>query len=171
MKRPGRQREGRKVAVKTKHRPRASPPAPHSVTQIKAETVNIGTQEESGDEEYKDLGLQKRVEELRKIRIQNAILRGQYVQREIVRRWTMTLFSVIVSVFRNLAERIMPELVAAIRTCPDDAEAINTGTKILNDEVFRGLKNIRTTASDFHSQIPDPADDGKPGDGGDAATG
>lgn len=167
LKHPSQQRQwqgGKITASRQQQAPRSSARR-HNVTQIIAERVTVGAPAESEDEDWQNLSLQERIEKVRKLQLQNAILRGQHIERETVRRWIMHFYSIIASVFRSLSGRIMPELVAAIRSAETDAQAVIAGSRVVDEEVYRGLQHVQTTIVGFGAQVPELASFRDPQDG------
>ena len=146
---------GGKSAVTTKQKPPRSPRGRQNVTLINADHVNVGTE---GDPENKDaveVSLQERIEKVRKLRLQNAILRGEYVLRSTLAQWIMRLYGVISSMFRNMGGRIMPELVAAIRSAESDDDAMRKGEAIIKNAVLEALTQTQKTILGFKGEVPE----------------
>jgi hypothetical protein len=160
--------DGKKAAL-DKQKPARSKRGRQNITQISAQTVNISPPSEDAKDEVLQLAMQERVEKVRKLRIQNAIARGQYIQREVVRLWGKMLFSVLLAAFRDLDERIMPTISAACRSASSEAESIAKGGAILRKELHDGLDSVGKAAADFHDEPPDPAQ--SEFDAGDSAEG
>jgi len=148
------QGKGGKKAPAKKQKPRASKPGRQNLTQIKAETVNIGAPAEPLNNDAVELSFAKKLADLEKVQLENAILRGKYIERDMVGQWTMRWYGTMSSVWRSLSGRVMPDMIAKIRSSANDDDALREGSKLIDDAIYEGLQQIRDVMLTFGKSIP-----------------
>lgn len=149
------QNKGGKVAVKSRKKALPSSRARQNITNIIAETANVGLREESLNQDSVDLTDAKKRADLEKVLLENAKLRGTLIERELVGQWIMRFYGTMSSVWRAMSGRVMPDMIAKIRSSANDDDALRDGTKIIDDAIYEGLHQIRDTMLAFKKTIPE----------------
>lgn len=144
-----------KVAVKTKKKSLPSALGRQNITQINAQTANINVPADLENADAVELSFAKKLADLEKVRLENAILRGEHIEREIVGQWIMRFYGTMSSMFRAMSGRVMPDMIAKIRSSANDDDAMRDGSKLIDDAVYEGLQQIRDVMLAFRKKVPE----------------
>ncbi len=141
-----------------KHKPRTSPRRRQNVTQIKADTVNINPPSEPDSPTIADIKDQLAIEDLIKKRLANQITRNELIDRLAEEDFLKRFYGVIISAFRNLSSRTIPEIIAKARAAENPVVAEAEGSKVLDDEVYKGFEYIVSTMHTHKKELPSLAE-------------
>ena len=146
---------GGKSAVATKQKPSRSHPNQKPAINIVAQTANVGMPADPTNQGSVDLNDRKKMADIIKTELETQIMRGRYIERELVGQWTMRWYGALSSVLRSLSGRVMPDVVSKLHPQIGDDEALRDGAKIIDDQAYEGLMLIRDAMLLFKKNVPE----------------
>ncbi len=146
---------GGKNPPASKQKPPRAPHGRKNPITINADHVNIGGEEDPENLDAVEMSQEKKKQEIIKLQLENAIKRGEYISRELTGQWVMRWFGTLSSVYRSLSGRVMPDMIAKIRSSANDDDALRDGAKLIDDKVYEGLIQVRDSMLSFRKTIPE----------------
>jgi hypothetical protein len=145
---------GGEISPRSKQKAPPSSRGRKNVTLINADHVNIGTEEDPENQDAVELSQEEKKQKVIKLQLENAIKRGEYIERQLTGQWIMRFYGTMSSVWRAMSGRVMPDMIAKIRSSANDDDALRDGSKIMDDAIYEGLEQIRDVMLTFGKRIP-----------------